>query len=470
MTLREAIGAIRAHVEGWPRLPAEPIALPRAVRRVQKQLDRSSARASEDDDALLERIRGKHPENLSPADIRRALWPAWRRLSSDAEHREWLLDLTRTALGMGRRSADRRLVNAWIDVFTPGEVGAHLASAARKAAERHDWPYRTAGQTFRLWDPVEGPRTLGQALLQQEDRAALLREAAIGDTQKVSNLVQASLVQASDTVAETSGMAAEEACAKLLGLVEQLGHQAILSDTEPWIVRALLRPWRRAAPGQPIKARIQRFLISKVGDPRFNQTRWLGIEQAWRERGHAEDAGNLRLILKRWLVTAAFETFFRIMGSTTDNPVQWGARERFWRRYLEREHVREAWFILGDEAEGKVRAYRAELAEAGGFGRFNGGATPSHSALLMQIGDIVIAEWTHNGSCCFWQQNAVNRPEFYKSWYDGRFLRNSKDMRNAAECQARQLGSEPLWEAYAHHQGWEARFGDVIQRLTAIRV
>jgi hypothetical protein len=196
----------------------------------------------------------------------------------------------------------------------------------------------------------------------------------------------------------------------------------------------------------------------------------VGIENAWRRGGRHEDAETLRLILKRWLDIWSFETFFKIMGQTTDNPVQWRARERFWRRYLKGGHVKDVWFILGHEAERQMRPYRDELKQAGGYGRVDEGATPSHSALLMQIGDIMIAEWTHNGSCCFWQRNAVRRPVPYGRRYDGNYMRNSERMRRAADLQARELGSGPLWEALSHHEGWEMRFDEAIRCLTGIRV
>jgi hypothetical protein len=306
-------------------------------------------------------------------------------------------------------------------------------------------------------------------LLASGEPGALLEEAAIGHSRRTSGFVQAALAIVCDEVAETRGKQAQSDCADLLDLVECFGSDGILSDTQPRVVRALLRPWRTASPEQGLKVRIQKRLVATVGDPRTHPVRWQGIEAALRALGHAEDADTLRMILKRWLVAASFEIFFRIMGRTTEDPVQWRAREQFWRPYLEKGHVGEAWFILGSEAERQARAYREELAEAGGYGRFDAGANPGHSALLMTIGDLVIGEWTHNGSCCFWQKTAVHRPELYRARYDGTYLRNSEAMRGAAEWQARQLGSKPLWEAHAHRGAWQWRFADTIRRLTGIR-
>lgn len=469
MSLRKAISSLGARARAWPRLPSDPIALPRAARRLEQRLARSRHISAEEAQALLERVRSENPARLSAADLRRALEPAWKRWQDEASHAEWLQDLTRAALALNRRSVDRRIISSWIQVFPAGSLASILASAAEQAAERHSWAYRDAGRRFHLWDRSKGPAALGRAMLQQGDLAAVLRQAGIPAVQVASGLVQAALGCASDDVAEASEGTATAACTTLLALMEQLGQSSILAEARPWTVRALLRPWRDKAPPPELKARIQKHLISVVGDPRLSPTPWHGIETAWRSRGDHEDAQTLRLVLKRWLVSASFETFFRVMGRTTENPIQWRARENFWREYLEGGHVQEAWFILGHEAERQLHAYHAELQEAGGFGRFDGGATPSHSALLMQIGDVMIAEWTHNGSCCFWQRNAVNRPTFYNDRYDGRYMRNSEAMRAAAARQARELGAEPLWQALSHHDGWESRFRQVIRDLTGIR-
>ncbi|MFQ3665279.1 MAG: EH signature domain-containing protein [Sphingomonadaceae bacterium] len=470
MTLRDAIAAVVIKVQGWPQLAADPIALPRAARALERKFGQSVTVNLEEEERFLARVVRHPPADLRPRELRRALAPAWRLLNrKGAVPPEWVQDLTTTALGMQRGAADRALVSTWLDVFPTCDGAELLARAAAKAAERHDWPYRAAGRRFALWSPVEGPRKLGRALLEADDLSTVLQEAAIGPGRLPSAFVQASVASICDEVAETKGQQAENECEALLDLLERFGPNGILSDTQPRVVRALLRPWRTVPPSKELKVRIQKRLVATVGDPRTSPTRWLGIEAALRALGHAGDADTLRLVLKRWLVTASFEIFFRVMGRTTEDPVQWRAREKFWRAYLEKGHVGEAWFILGSEAERQAKAYREELAEAGGFGRFDAGANPGHSALLMAIGNVVIGEWTHNGSCCFWQMNAVRRPELYKARYDGKYLRNSEAMRSAADRQARELQSSPLWEAHAHHSGWEHKFTQVIHRLTGIR-
>lgn len=470
MTLRNSIASVSSKVQGWPRPSADPIALPKAVRALERRFTQSTAVSPEDEEAFLARVVSCTPSQLEPREIRRALAPAWRSLNRNGRaSQDWVIDLTHAALGLQRRSADRAVISAWLDVFPTSPMSATLAGAARMAAERHDWPYRTAGRTFNLWDPNSGPRTLGRRLLESDDLSALLQEAAIGPGRFASAFVQAAVASISDEVAETSGRQAENACEALLNLLDRFGPKGILSESQPKVVRALLRPWRSGPPTRELKVRIQRWLLTTIGDPRINPIRWQGIEADLRALGHAEDADTLRLVLKRWLVAASFEIFFRIMGRTTEDPEQWDAREKFWRAYLEKGHVAEAWFILGSEAERQARAYRDELAEAGGFGRFKAGANPGHSALLMTIGNVIIGEWTHNGSCCFWQMNAVHRPELYKSRYDGHYLRNSEAMRFAAERQAQQLESSPLWEAHAHRGTWQYKFAKTILRLTNIR-
>lgn len=470
-SFRDSIGTMATRAASWPKTATDPIALPRAVRQIERRFLGSASIGLESEQEFLGRVVTHPPSSLLPKDQRRGVAPAWRMLDQEGTiDAEWVLGLTRSLLQLARRSSDRAIVTAWLDVFPRCEGSQVLASAAREAAQRHDWTYRSAGETYNLWDPVKGPRTLGRELLSSADLSAVLQAAGISPGRFTTRFVQAALASVSDEIAETSGPMAENACGSLLDLFERFGTVGVLSETQPRVVRALLRPWLNAQPSNELKARIQKHLVATVGDPRTNQTRWLGIEAALRDSGDVEDAEKLRLILKRWLVTASFEIFFRIMGRTTDNRIQWAAREKFWRKYLEKGHVQEAWFILGYDAEQQARAYREELAEAGGFGRFTDGANPGHSALLMQIGNVVVGEWTHDGSCCFWQSNAAKRPPLYARSYDGHYLRNSQNMRDEANYQARKLGSAPLWEAHPHRGDWPTRFATVIRRLTGIRV
>jgi hypothetical protein len=49
---------------------------------------------------------------------------------------------------------------------------------------------------------------------------------------------------------------------------------------------------------------------------------------------------------------------------------------------------------------------------------------PDQSVLLMRLGDLVIAEWSHNGAMRFWKADSKAAPEFHLTDYNGADLRS----------------------------------------------
>jgi hypothetical protein len=45
----------------------------------------------------------------------------------------------------------------------------------------------------------------------------------------------------------------------------------------------------------------------------------------------------------------------------------------------------------------------------------------------MKIGDIVIAEWSHNGKFRLWRNSNKDKPDFYEPSYTGIALRDKSD-------------------------------------------
>jgi hypothetical protein len=475
--LRDAIRQLRAVASALPRLHDKPLYTAQASRRSEKLGASTMVSDPEVDAELLRRVRPTDPESLSNRDVRRSLPPGWRLLdSAERSDAEWLTRLTIDAVKRQSRQIDRALVMTWLDVF-PYEQGTEiLARAAGTAAERHDWPYRAAGREFQLWDRREGALRLGKELLDAVDPDAVLRRASLHTGVYSGNLVQSALESVSNVVADSKQVAAAGNCEKLLELLERMGDAAVSSRTRPLLVRALLRPWIEAAPDNELRVRIQRFVLKQYGDPRFDGSRWAQFFEDLKARGYKEDAETLKTIVLHWLNRAAFEIFFKLIGQSTSDPIQWAAREEFWRHYLETNNIKRAYFMLGTDAERRARPHWQKLQEAGGYGLIDTGADPDHSAFLMEIGDTVIAEWTHSGSCCFWKPDAVHRPIFGLRRYDGGLMRNTDRMSGAAARQAAQLGEGPLWIAQAHTpqrlrgtRGWHAKFARQIRDWTSIR-
>jgi hypothetical protein len=477
--LRDAIIGMRARAKAMPKPKAVPTATESALKKLEAWIAGQHETSDEADAALLARVRPIPLHSLPDRDVRKSVPPAWRQSDRDiASEREWVLGLTNEAVKRNTKRIDRALVLTWLESFPEGMAASDLAAAAKVAANRRDWPYRIAGNEFDLWNRASAAEKVGMELLRSGDPDDVLRRAALNPGVYSGNLVQAALECTANSVASGASGTAARDCNALLDLLDMLGEAGITSETRPLFMRALLKPWVQAAPDSDLRVRIQKFALKEYGDPRFDASRWARLSSELAARGYVEDAEAVRLVVLRWLNRASFEIFFKLIGQSTSDPTQWAAREEFWRHYLEKDQISRAFFILGSEAERQARPHWQKLEEAGGYGRLRDDVDRSHSAFLMEIGDVIIAEWTHNASCCFWRPNAVHRPDFSNirgKRFDGRRMRNTDEMKVAAAKQAQSTGEQPLWAALAHtpqrvkgSRGWHAKFARHIRSWTGI--
>jgi hypothetical protein len=56
-----------------------------------------------------------------------------------------------------------------------------------------------------------------------------------------------------------------------------------------------------------------------------------------------------------------------------------------------------------------------------------GGASPDQAVLLLQIGDLFIADWSHNGKLRIWRRGNSNSPKFDELSYIATELRSGSD-------------------------------------------
>lgn len=465
--------------QAMPKPKTVPSGTANALQKLEAWVAGQHEASDEADAALLARVRPLPPQSLPDRDVRKSVPPAWRQTDRNiTSEREWVLGLTKEAVKRDTKRIDRALVLTWLESFPEGAGSSDLAAAARVAANRRDWPYRKAGEEFALWDRASAADMVGKEILRSGDPDEVLRRAALNPGVYSGNLVQAALECLANMVAKGSGGTASRDCNALLDLLEKHGDACITSETRPLFMRALLKPWIKDPPDSDLRVRTQKFALKHYGDPRFDASNWSRLSRELLARGHGDDAEAIRNVVLRWLNRASFEIFFKLIGQSTSDPIQWAAREEFWRHYLEKDKISRAFFILGSEAERRARPHSEKLDEAGGYGRLKEGVDPSHSAFLMEIGDVIIAEWTHNASCCFWRPNAVHRPDFSNirgKRFDGRLMRNTDEMKVAASKQAKVLGGQPLWAALAHtpqrlkgSRGWHAKFARHIRAWTGI--
>lgn len=217
----------------------------------------------------------------------------------------------------------------------------------------------------------------------------------------------------------------EEVLEKFFALLEELNSagEPIYPFTHPQTgdigatCSALLRPYLQENPPEPIKERIENFLLARFGDPRVNRMRWSKVGE--------EEVG----VLSRWLTQQSFELLMQVL-SSTNNTGQWKERAEFWGHYIKHQFVSEAWVVFGPDAFRQAnRLVRdGEIKSRGAFGvleREN--IQPIHSAILMKIGKLIVSEWTHDGKIRIYAEDNSRKPKLYSSRYYPSSMRDDSD-------------------------------------------
>jgi len=106
----------------------------------------------------------------------------------------------------------------------------------------------------------------------------------------------------------------------------------------------------------------------------------------------------------------------------------WEDRREFWGWYLDESHVTEIWPVVGSKAAVELERMNREATDGRKlkFGRLSG-ASSDQCVLLIKIGQLTIAEWSHNGSVRFWLAGNPSTPELYRGNYQGHKLRADSD-------------------------------------------
>ena len=341
-------------------------------------------------------------QSLRRRDLRRLVKDMW----SDPRCDGIVAPALEVAVTADAQSLDRAVIAGYLRHF-PHEHPhfGRLRSAAEFTANRRDWAWRARGERWRLWESREVVDRLAGAITADRGIEAI-RDAGLEGDLAQGALVRQAVERACHVAARGDGAAGEAAAKSLIAFfdkAEPVGMNGLLAY-------ALLAPSANAAPGKDHKQAVSRCLVNRIGDPRIAQQRWIAIVDELRTR-FAIDIEPLVAMLRRWLTDETFRAFFRIVRATTDRQDQWDEREAFWLGYLESDAVSEAWFAFGHNAERQAAALARD--EDVQYARITGGgADPTHSSLIMTLGDLRIAEWSHNGAAGSGTATIDNRPSY----------------------------------------------------------
>jgi hypothetical protein len=117
--------------------------------------------------------------------------------------------------------------------------------------------------------------------------------------------------------------------------------------------------------------------------------------------------------------------FLDIVGRSmtdADSRRMWAYRRAFWTSYLLGSDgapaIQKAWIAFGRNAAQLARDAARSTADQSlmSFGEQND-KSDMHSALIMEIGDLLIVDWSHSAKYNVWKKGDRGRPELFKSSY-----------------------------------------------------
>ena len=221
----------------------------------------------------------------------------------------------------------------------------------------------------------------------------------------------------------------------------------------------LLLPFVDKAPSNFLKNRLKELFLSSFNDPRVSSHSWPEISLSL---GGSLSREKCIAIIKKWLNFDSIELFFKIIAEHAPDE-QFEPRRKLWQTYFDQEYVSDAWAVLGPSAA-RTASHLKRVDENTLGLRWSEltGAQSDQSVLLMKIGNLVVAEWSHSGKFRAWDESSPAKPKFYRSAYSGSELR-----RNSNKIRTK---SGALSDGITHIGNWVPRAQQYINQQTGIRL
>ncbi|CAK0744256.1 Zorya protein ZorC EH domain-containing protein [Azospirillaceae bacterium] len=177
------------------------------------------------------------------------------------------------------------------------------------------------------------------------------------------------------------------------------------------LAEAMLRPWASHFPGEAIRSFVVGLLLGVMNDPRTNPAAWAAVSVPAQK------------VMLAWMIKDSLEQFLQVVDETVKSHQSrmWANRRQFWLSYYEGGYISECWVVFGRRGAALARQLALETQNPAleNFGVFirDVGRDPTQAVLLMRVGDLRIADWSHNAHCCIWRPDNQSAPKLYQNEY-----------------------------------------------------
>lgn len=405
----------------------EPVELRRAVVSIEQSGSAVSGQGV-DIGELQQRITSwatqSSSEQLSRRDLRIGCQAVLHPPHPPAENEIVIDRLLGEVARKRRRAPFFAVIDAYLDGFD-SESAPHAALANRLEAIASQWPWREDDtwperiSNFSLFDPTRAPRVLARRVLAgKEGPSRVLQEAGLDTAgRRYGALAETAFRYACHLVVQMKGQEAVSGQKVLIDWAHNeagdFGYQRVWPD----FVEASLAPWEIEEPSEAHKSALLEMLERfGGGDPRAKPERWRTV---------MDRAPGAYAVLMRWLTRASVLQFLDIVDRLMpDNAsrLMWAYRRAFWMSYLLSDGsapgIDAAWVAFGDEGAQLARRTARETGDKSfnAFGKQND-KSAQHAALILQMGDLTIVDWSHSAKYQVWQRGDNGVPQLFKDRY-----------------------------------------------------
>ena len=424
--LRKLVGNPRDLLARLRVLPAEPLLLHEAVTAIGSEATGESALESigQIQSRVTAAIAAGELRKLSRRHLRegcRTFFMPPTPLSYTPEIRDAVINEVES---LQRRAALFALLDSYIDAFAVADLQIE-ATARRLVDLTAAWPWRrdddwpTRIDELALFDVEVAPRRIAHLMLEgREQPHRLLERLGLGSTgRRKGGLTEAAFLKACELVSGMDTATALKAQRRLIDWAQSDDRSFGYPRAWANFVAACLLPWRDTAPDDHHKGALIEVLERfGGGDPRIAPSRWRSVMDRF------PDAYS---VLLRWLTQASVLQFLDIVDRSlrdTDAKRMWSYRRAFWTSYLlgtgGGPQIGAAWVAFGDDGARLARQAARESGDPsfGVFGR-QSDKSSQHAALIVEIGGLLIVDWSPSAKYNVWRAGDQGRPPLFKTSY-----------------------------------------------------
>lgn len=360
-------------------------------------------------------------DNLKSRDMKNiglCLWYGENPLAADENFLKTFFKACESRI---KKSLCRALIWVYLHNYEDNRPGiALLGEWLSKVVNQWDWLWADRQRELSLFNGHAATRSIASMVMSgKENVADILESRGLAGALQSGGMASAAFSEMLRQYRENAGLYdAGEIVSRLKRLLEWAaleGQKFSYPKLKTFFIESLLLPWAGRNPEDKIINMTQSFLLDSFGDPRLGGASWKSVDE------------NAMRVVRGWLVKRALAQFLDVVDELALDH-QWKYRRAFWMAYYNKGVISDAWVAFASNGATKAQqiARRHEDNSWLSFGNLYGSGDPNHAVLILRIGNLTIADFSHNGKCRLWDSRNERAPKPYEKNYDRSDLVNSR--------------------------------------------